>query len=141
MILKFIKRAGFLIFILILTSCTQKSPLEKAERIAERIINETMFETEKVEIEPTDQIQVIDFNIVFGEDINGICLAKNIITSPKDTTLWFGVSYSIPFLILLNNEVVHEQTEDAEFNFREKAYGMYEFQNKFSLKLKAVKTK
>ena len=61
MAMKLVKLVILLILILSLTSCGQKSPLEKAERIAERIIDETKFETEKVEIEPINQIQVIDF--------------------------------------------------------------------------------
>ena len=136
MAMKLVKLVILLILILSLTSCGQKSPLEKAERIAERIIDETKFETEKVEIEPINQIQVIDFNIVYGDEINGIFLAKNIMKSPKDTTIWLGISYTMPFLLILNDEIVYEQTDVAEFYFKEKAYGMYDFQDKLSLKLR-----
>ena len=133
---KLVQGANLLILLFTLLACGQKSPLEKAERIADRIIDETKFETEKVGIEPTDHIQVIDYNIVYDAQIKGTFLAKNIITSPGDTTIWFGISYSMPFLLILNDEIVYEQNSDAEFYFGEKAYGMYDFQDKISLKLK-----
>ena len=134
--MKLIKRVSFLLLIFILASCSQKSPLEKAEKIADRIINETKFETEKVAIEPTDAIQVVDFNIVFGGEIDGICLAKNKIASPKDTTVSIGISYSMPLLILINGDLIYEQYDTKDFYFREKAYGMYDFQDKFNIKVK-----
>lgn len=135
MISPIFKKVIYLLIFLSVIACTEKTSLEKAENIALRIIDETQFDTEKVEVQPIDNIQVIDFNLVFGENIDGIYLSKNNVSSTKDTTVYCGISFSIPLVIEFNDEIIYQQFEDKEFNFRERAYGMYAFQDTFKLKV------
>ena len=127
------KRVSILLMVFILVSCNKNTPLTEAEIIANRIIDETKFETEKIEIQPLNEIQVIDFNVVFGEKIDGVCVSKNTVTFTKDTTISFGVSFSLPIMIKINNKIVYEQNKTKDFYFREKAYGMYDFQDTFKV--------
>ena len=128
-----------LIFIITIIGCQgpfDNGPLDKANEIANRIMRETIVGTEKSEIKPLAGIQVIDFDLVLGNNLNGICFARNTIISSVDTIIELGTSSDIPFSIKVNSEICHIISKKREFIFAEEAYNLFSFQDTFKVKLK-----
>ncbi|UCH66461.1 MAG: hypothetical protein JSW63_04855, partial [Ignavibacterium sp.] len=66
-----IKLSIIIFTVILLLACHQTndstiSPIDKARNIADRIIDETVFETELVDLKPVSGIQIVDFNNTFG---------------------------------------------------------------------------
>jgi len=135
----YIQKLVLLILIVTIIGCQELfdiDPLDKANVITNRIMKETVVGTEKSEIKPLSDIQVIDFDLVLGNNIKGICFARNAIISSVDTMIELGTSSDIPFSIKVNSEICHIITKKREFVFSEEAYNLFSFQDTFKVKLK-----
>jgi rhamnogalacturonyl hydrolase YesR len=110
-------------------------PLKVAKRIADRIISETSFELTEVEQKSILDLQVIDFRKVFKNKSTGTAYAFAGIEVKKDEKLSFGVSYSSPFKLWINDKLVFENRNNVEFRFQEIAYSIFSFQDTIFLKL------
>ena len=126
--------------ILFLSGCqpsdSTHSPLDKARSIANRIIDETVFETELADLGPLSNIQIIDFNNTFGSTQTKTYYARTIFESPKDTSIKFGISYSSPIQVNINDEKHFVEQKKTDFYFKEIAYSMFLFQDTITVDIK-----
>lgn len=126
------------IWLLILISVfpqDNRAPAEIAKLIAGRIIKDTSFELKHAIQKPQLEIQVIDFNKVFGENSSGVSYALSKINSDETRTLQFGLSYSAPIKIWINDKPVFENKSLQKFHFKEVAYAIFEFQDTIEVRL------
>ena len=110
-------------------------PLIIAKRIADRIINETTFELINEEQKPALGIQVIDFRKAFAGKNEKFALALAKIEVKNEMILHFGISYSSPLKIWINDKLVFQDKSKTEFQFKEIAYSIFSFQDTIALKL------
>ena len=134
--MKLINVIKIILLFAFLFGCASKTPIDKVTKIAERIISETSMLTEKVKIEPLSGIQTIDFDLIYGDNLNSVCFAKNIIYSDSDTTVKIGVSSDVPLSIKINSEIKFVQNNSRVFLFEEIAYNLFSFQDTFIVNLK-----
>lgn len=113
----------------------KRSPVEIARSITDRIIKDTSFELKHVIQKPQLEIQVIDFKNVFGEKSVGVSYAFSKINSDETRTLQFGLSYSAPLKLWINDKLVFENNIEQVFHFKEIAYTVFEFQDTIEVKL------
>ncbi|MDQ7817384.1 MAG: glycoside hydrolase family 88 protein [Melioribacteraceae bacterium] len=118
-----------------------EGPFEIAKSIAERIINDTSIELKQVIQKPQLDIQVIDFKKVFGENSRGISYALSALSCEEDKILKFGLSYSSPVKIWVNDNLVFENKNSSKFYFKEIAYTIFEFQDTLEIRLNKGKNK
>ena len=110
-------------------------PLTVAKNIVDRVINETTFAFAEVEQKPAAGLQIIDFGKAFGNE-NGIyAYALANISVNENVKLKFGVSYSSPIKILVNEKLVFTGKEQSKFHFKEAAYSSFSFQDTFPVML------
>jgi rhamnogalacturonyl hydrolase YesR len=110
-------------------------PLTVAKRIADRVIKETLFELEEVDLKPASDLQVIDFSKVFKSKNDNAVYAVAKMNLKEGRKLRFGISYSSPVKIWLNNELVFENRRKPVFHFKETAYSIFTFQDTVSFQV------
>lgn len=128
--------AGIFILIAITNNAQDnRTPIEVAKSIANRVINETLFELKPTIQKPMLDIQVLDFSSVFGEKSEGSAYAQSTIISDTQTKISYGVSYSTPIKIWVNDNLVFEEKNNHNFNFKEIAYNLFHFQDTIEVNL------
>lgn len=134
-------RPIFFIAILLLTGFTnqedKRTPLQIARAIADRVINDTVFELKPVVQKPQLDIQVIDFRNIPWRVNEGAGYALSSINVKQNLKLKFGISFSSSAKIWINDKLVFENGSDEKFRFKEIAYGIFEFQDTIEVELKA----
>lgn len=125
----------WLLFFINIVPQDNRTPVEIAKSIADRVINDTSFELNHVIQKPQLEIQVIDINKVFGENSSGVSYALSKIISGETRTFQFGLSYSAPIKIWVNDKIVFENNADSVFHFKEIAYTIFEFQDTIKAEL------
>lgn len=113
----------------------QADPLSVAKRISERIIKETSFAFEMVEQNPASDVQVIDFKYVPKNKNTKTGFAAAQINLKEEKELRFGISYSSPIKIWVNNSQVFQSKKNSKFSFKETAYSIFAFQDTLTIKL------
>ena len=113
------------------------NPEVVARSIADRIIQDTYFQLTEVEQKPVLDLQVIDFSKTESE--NKIVYAFSTLDAKHSQNLSFGISYSQPFELYLNNQLVFSNKTQVQFRFREIAYEIFEFQDTINLALQSGK--
>ncbi len=111
------------------------SSINIVKSIADRVINDTVFEFELFPQEEALDMQVIDFGQIFGKNASGIAYALSFVQCDKDTTIDIGICSSTPIKIWRNDQVVFQQSDRRKFIFKEIAYGLFVFQDTFKLEL------
>lgn len=128
--------AGIFILIAITNNAQDnRTPIEVAKSIANRVINETLFELKPTIQKPMLDIQVLDFSSVFGEKSEGSAYAQSKIISDTQTKISYGVSYSTPIKIWVNDNLVFEEKNNHNFYFKEIAYNLFHFQDTIEVNL------
>ncbi|MBX3007141.1 MAG: glycoside hydrolase family 88 protein [Melioribacteraceae bacterium] len=128
--------AGIFILIAITNNAQDnRTPIEVAKSIANRVINETLFELKPTIQKPILDIQVLDFSSVFGEKSEGSAYAQSTIKSDTQTKTSYGVSYSTPIKIWVNDNLVFEEKNNHNFYFKEIAYNLFHFQDTIEVNL------
>lgn len=120
--------------VLTLASCA-KSPIETAEEISTKLIADSRLELKLVDYTPIEGLQIIDFKLEYNSTKFDNYYAKNEIEVGKDTSLQFGFSYDYPFKVFINKELVFENNISTEFQWKEVAYNLFEFQTYVKLPL------
>jgi len=111
------------------------NPLNIAHKIAQRIINETSFELVDVEQKAVLDLQVIDFQKAFNNRNQKSAFAFSIIYVDENQEISYGISFSSPLKIWINDELIFENEKETIFYFKEVAYSEFTFQDTFSVKL------
>ncbi|MEW6507341.1 MAG: glycoside hydrolase family 88 protein [Bacteroidota bacterium] len=115
----------------------KRTPLQIARAIADRVINDTVFELKPVLQKPQLDIQVIDFRNIPGEINDGVVYALSSIEVKENVKLKYGLSFSSPSRIWINGILVFQNSTGAKFSFKEIAYGIFEFQDTIEVELSA----
>ncbi|HEX9653206.1 MAG TPA: hypothetical protein VGA99_05805, partial [bacterium] len=115
----------------------ERSALEVARAVADKIVRESAFEFELVPQTPVLGIQVVDFRQTFGGDEPGVAYALSYIMSEKDSSVTFGVSSSDAIKIWINDRVVFQHAASRSPLAKEIAYGLVAFQDTFAVPLHA----
>lgn len=113
----------------------KRTPLQIARAIADRVINDTVFELKPVVQKPQLDIQAVDFSSMSGELKEGVLYALSTIDVKENAKLKFGLSFSSPSRIWINDKLVFENRSEAKFRFKEIAYGIFEFQDTIEVEL------
>lgn len=113
----------------------KRTPLQIARAIADCVINDTSFELKPVIQKPQLDIQVVDFRNLTGNKDEGAVYAISAIDVKENIKLKFGLSFSEPVKIWINNYLVFESKFRKQFHFKEIAYGIFEFQDTIEVKL------
>jgi len=108
-----------------------------AREITGRIIQDTYFQLTDVVQKPSLFIQVVDFSKTDSE--NKIVYAFSTLNVEQSQNIAFGISYSQPFELYLNNQLVFSNQTLVEFRFKEIAYEIFEFQDTINLELHSGK--
>ena len=108
-----------------------------ARRIADRIVQDTYFQLTDIEQKPVLDLQVVDFSKTEIE--NQIFYAFSTLNTKHIQNISFGISYSLPFELYLNNQLVFSNENRVKFRFKEIAYEIFEFQDTISLELQSGK--
>ncbi|MCL6098447.1 MAG: glycoside hydrolase family 88 protein [Bacteroidetes bacterium] len=104
-------------------------PLTVAKNIADKIISETSFAFSEVEQKLAADLQVIDFGKAFGNKGKVYAYALANISVNENIKLKFGVSYSSPIKIFINEKLIFTGKEQPKFHFKETAYSSFSFQD------------
>lgn len=112
-----------------------RKAIDVAKSIVEKTIRESAFEFKTVIQEEAVGVQIIDFENEFGIE-KGVYFAASNLISKKDTTLYFGLSYSGGIKIWLNGELIINEINYSGSEFKEIAYGLFDFQKIFEIKIK-----
>lgn len=126
----------FLLIGSIVVRAQATEPLEVAKKIGDRIIFETLFELSDVKQKPAVDLEVIEFNKAVDKKINRSAFAFSKIIVDKDAKINFGISYSAPFTLWINDKLIIQKTQQAKFHFKEIAYGLFTFMDSFLVNLK-----
>ena len=110
-------------------------PLTVAKNIADRIIGETSFAFAEVEQKSAAGLHVIDFGKAFENKNEIYAYAFANISVNENIKLKFGVSYSSPVKILVNEKLIFTGKEQPKFHFKEIAYSNFIFQDTIQVKL------
>lgn len=113
----------------------KRTPIQIARAIAGRVINDTVFELKPVLQKPQLDIEVIDFRGIPGEINEGVAYALSSIVVKENVKLKYGLSFSSPAKIWINDKLVFENGSGAEFRFKEIAYGIFDFQDTIEVEL------
>lgn len=130
-----------ILFILLAVSnslCAQDmklDPMQIAKRIADRVIRETSFEFTEIEQKPSFDLQAIDFPKAYNDRNAANVYAFAKILAPEKINLKFGISYSEPLKIWINDQLVFQNSRPTNFRFKEIAYEMFTYQDTFSVNL------
>lgn len=108
-----------------------------ARRIADRIIQDTYFQLTEVDQKPVLDLQVIDFSKTESE--NKVVYAFSTLEVENSQNLSFGISYSQPFELYVNNQLIFSNKTQVGFRFKEIAYEIFEFQDTINLALQSGK--
>jgi unsaturated rhamnogalacturonyl hydrolase len=111
------------------------NPEMVARKITNRIIQDTYFQLADVLQKPALDLQVIDFSKSDSE--NKIVYAFSTLFSEKSQNVLFGISYSEPFELYVNNQLVLSNSIQAQFTFKEIAYEIFVFQDTIRLELRS----
>ena len=129
----------FFLFFVICISAQQindnSNPEEIARKITDRIIQDTYFQLTDVEQKPSLDLQVIDFSKSNSE--NKIIYSFSTLFSEFSQNVFFGVSYSAPFELYVNNRLILSNSIQVQFEFKEIAYEIFVFQDTISLELQS----
>ncbi|MFA7420115.1 MAG: glycoside hydrolase family 88 protein [Melioribacteraceae bacterium] len=117
-------------------SAQVKEPLDVVKKIGDRIIYETSFELADAKQKSAIDVQVVEFENAIGNKVNNSAFAFSKININEDTKLNFGISYSGPFKLWVNNKLLIQKAKPAKFFFKEIAYGLFTFMDSFSVDLK-----
>ncbi|MFQ5770221.1 MAG: glycoside hydrolase family 105 protein [bacterium] len=130
----------FLIVVVLLGSflralAQNSTPIQVVKLIADRVIQESKFDFDLVPQKEVLDIQVIDFNQIYGDKVSGVGYALSYIVSEKDTTVTIGVSNSDAIKIWVNDHQVFQQNKNRLTHFKEIAYTYFVFQDTFKVDL------
>ncbi len=114
---------------------SESNSLQIARKIADNVVNETIFALRDTKQKPVLDIQVIDFPKIFKGDRVKQAFAIANISVEKNIKLSFGVSYSQPIQIWINNKLKLNGSDIDKFYFKETAYSMFCFQDTFAVDL------
>ncbi|HUX60021.1 MAG TPA: glycoside hydrolase family 88 protein [Ignavibacteriaceae bacterium] len=106
-----------------------------AQRIADRVIGETTFALINSAQKPVLNIQVIDFSKVLPSRSTKPEFALAKISVKENTKLNFGISYTEPVKVWINNKLVFYGKDKGKFHFKEIAYSIYSFQDTLAVQL------
>jgi unsaturated rhamnogalacturonyl hydrolase len=110
----------------------QNSPMEIAQKVANRVIDDSSFSYYTYLQEQSSFVQTIDF----GDSCeSGDMYAFSYLLSSNEKEATLGISSKYPVSIWLNGALVFKNTDGGNPNPREIAYGMHEFENVFKTAL------
>jgi len=113
-----------------------RPPLQIAESVANRLMEDSHFEFELVEQKEVLGIQVLDFLRTFStRSESNVFYALSEIESISDTTIIFGLSFSGQVKIWLEDSMVFYGKSNIPAFFTEVAYNMTEFPNEIPIHL------
>ena len=118
----------------------ERKAIDIAKSIVEKTIRESAFEFKTVRQEEAVNVQILDFENEFGKK-QGVYFAAANINSKKDTTLFFGLSYSGGIKIWLNDELIINEINNDKSILKEVAYGIFEFNKTFEVKINTGKNR
>ena len=127
-----------ILFPLVLNLYAQKvdsTPLLIVKKIAGRVIDETNFKLINTEQKTILNIQIIDFPKIFRNQSSKPAFALAKISVPENKKLSFGIAYSQPVKIWIDNKMVFQGNDNGKFFFKEIGYSMFSFQDTFSVNL------
>jgi unsaturated rhamnogalacturonyl hydrolase len=111
-------------------------PLEVSKKIGDGIISETLFELSDVKQKPSVDLEVIEFNKAVDKKRNQSAFAFSKVSVNGDAKINFGISYSAPFTLWVNDKLLIRKIRPTKFHFKEIAYGLFSFMDSFSVDLK-----
>jgi unsaturated rhamnogalacturonyl hydrolase len=101
--------------------------IDVVKKVTDKIIRDTSFKFKLVTNKPGKTVQIVDFEMEYGNRPNSIAYAYTNILSNKDTTIQFGLSSSGPIKIWVNNQLKFEKTDDFNKDYKIVAYDFFEF--------------
>ncbi len=107
-----------------------------AERVADRIIRDTSFELQQVQQRMAVNVQVVDFKKALPDYHGGEAYAFALLDTKKEGKLKFGMSFSRPFSLYINNKRAYDNRSTVRFHFREEAYSLFSFNDTVSFELR-----
>lgn len=110
-------------------------PLLIAKKIADKVIDETIFKLVNTEQKTVLNIQIIDFTKIFHKQSNKPTFALAKISVLENKNLSFGIAFSQPVKVWVNNKMVFRGNAKEKFYFKEIGYSMFSFQDTFSVNL------
>lgn len=124
----------------IFVGCHSESPINKVSKVIDRVMNETIFNLQEVDQKQISGLNILDFSAELSNSGNNIYLAKTQIISDSSYKITFGSSSNVPFVIYINREEQFNQKLQRKFKFKEIAYGIYDFQDYFTLNINSGKS-
>lgn len=113
----------------------QRTPIEVAKAVADKIIKESTFGFKLVPQKSVLGVQVVDLGQTFGHQKPGVGYALSYIMSEADTSALFGLSSSDGVKIWMNDQLVFRRADSRPAHLREIAYNRFVFQDTFQVKL------
>ncbi|MBC8402292.1 MAG: glycoside hydrolase family 88 protein [Candidatus Marinimicrobia bacterium] len=113
----------------------QPEPIDIANLVAWKVINESAYEFMPVIQQPELGIQIVEFGNA-SNNVKGHYYALSYINSPSDQALTISVSSTSPLEIWLNDQIEYQSRQTEHFLIREPAYDRFTFDNSFSVTLK-----
>jgi len=125
-----------LLYLLFLPSNTygQVTPFEVVKKVADKIMNEYSFTYFPYEKRESAFIQTLNFPQK-SINANATIYAFSFLKTDQEKEVLIGISSESPLKIWLNGNQVYLNAHADNAEFKEIAYGMYEFPNKFRIKL------
>ncbi|CAN5778299.1 hypothetical protein BH11BAC3_BH11BAC3_36420 [soil metagenome] len=129
---------GFMMLLVPEIYCQNKTSLQLAEIVADKIITDTRFEFKLVPQTEQLGIQVIDFRFLKMQQ-GQTAYATASATSLADTIIHFGITSPGRINIWLNKKLVFKQEEQTVINPKEISYDRFYFTHNLSVKIKKGK--
>jgi rhamnogalacturonyl hydrolase YesR len=136
------KIVRYFLFYAIITSlfvskayCQNKSPLQVAKEVADKIIADTRFELKLVPQTEQLGVQIIDFTFM-KMDESQTAYATSSAVAKTDTIALFGITSPGKMQIWLNKRLVFQQEPQQVTNPKEISYDRFHFNKNFSAKLR-----
>jgi unsaturated rhamnogalacturonyl hydrolase len=111
------------------------SPLDQINKVAERVISETVFGFQAVEKGETHGLQFLDFSAQRPASDSYSFYAVSSVYSETDTTFSIGISYAEEVTVWVDGEKVFYGDRKKVLIFREYTYDRFYFDDHFSLRL------
>ena len=137
---KFALKTLPLIFGIIISSCQEptgeRSPLEIAQSITDKIIHESQFDFDVVDQKSVLGMQVLNFGELFDGYPRNVDYARSSISSQKDTTSHLGICNTGYTRIWLNGSEIYKQEKINKADVRELSYNRFSFNDTIKIMLK-----
>ncbi len=113
-----------------------RSPLEIAQSVADKIVRESQFDFDVVDQKSVLGMQVLNFGELFDGNSRNVSYARSSISSQKDTTSLLGISCAGYTRIWLNGSEIYKQEKIKKADIRELSYNRFSFNDTIKIMLK-----